>query len=101
MIDQSTPSADLKHKADAPYSSIRNKDNETVEDKAEGDYDHLHQQQPPVEMSDNVYSHMADNQYGLLPVMTDDTYDHSVQRDAEYRTTEVSPKPDDTYDHAR
>ncbi|XP_078331398.1 uncharacterized protein LOC111118564 isoform X2 [Crassostrea virginica] len=100
MIDQTTPSIDLKHKANAPYSSIRNKDNETVEDKAEGDYDHLHQQQPPVEMSDNVYSHMADNQYGLLPVMTDDTYDHSVQRDAEYGTTDVSPKPDDTYDHA-
>nr|XP_022313815.1 uncharacterized protein LOC111118564 isoform X2 [Crassostrea virginica] len=100
MIDQTTPSVDLKNKANAPYSSIRNKGTETVEDKAEGDYDHLHQQQPPVEMSDNVYSHMADSQYGLLPVMTDDTYDHSVQRDAEYGTTDVSPKPDDTYDHA-
>lgn len=73
----------------------------TKNDNVEEDYDHLHQSQPNacVSSSENVYSHTTDNQYGLLPVITDDTYDHTVGREGEYGTTQVFQDNENTYDH--
>lgn len=73
----------------------------TKNDNVEEDYDHLHQSQPNAcaSSSENVYSHTTDNQYGLLPVITDDTYDHTVGREGEYGTTQVCQDSENTYDH--
>lgn len=72
----------------------------TKQDIVEEDYDHLHQNQTIVQASsEDMYSHMADNQYGLLPVVVDDTYDHSVGREGEYGSTQVCQEPENTYDH--
>ncbi|XP_034302972.2 uncharacterized protein [Magallana gigas] len=73
----------------------------TKNDNVEEDYDHLHQSQPNAcaSSSENVYSHTTDNQYGLLPVITDDTYDHTVGREGEYGTTQVCQDNENTYDH--
>lgn len=73
----------------------------TQNDNVEEDYDHLHQNQTNTHASssENVYSHTTDNQYGLLPVITDDTYDHTVGREGEYGTTQVSQDSENTYDH--
>lgn len=75
----------------------------TKNDNVEEDYDHLHQSQPNVcaSSSENVYSHTTDNQYGVLPVITDDTYDHTVGREGEYGTTQVCQDNENTYDHTR
>lgn len=73
----------------------------TQNDNVEEDYDQLHQNQTNTHASssENVYSHTTDNQYGLLPVITDDTYDHTVGREGEYGTTQVSQDSENTYDH--
>lgn len=73
----------------------------TKNDNVEEDYDHLRQSQPNAceSSSENVYSHTTDNQYGVLPVITDDTYDHTVGREGEYGTTQVCQDNENTYDH--
>lgn len=73
----------------------------TKNDNVEEDYDHLRQSQPNAcaSSSENVYSHTTDNQYGLLPVVTDDTYDHTVGKEGEYGTTQVCQDNENTYDH--
>lgn len=79
------------------YEKVEGRKNDNVEE----DYDHLHQNQTNAHAlsSENVYSHMTDNQYGLLTVITDDTYDHTVGREGEYGSTQVCQESENTYHH--